>query len=757
MKKIILFLILLIGVFKIHAQINFEGAAEYGRLDYITFDPNIENRMYALSVGNHVMISEDKGITWDVLYTFPYSIVILRDLKYREDHTLSFLVQNTVNEDGVYILDIETNSIIRQYIPPIPAESYKDWIQSYSIFPNNSDVALCLQYYMNEAGMAFSRVYRTNDGGVTWHEVYYNVNFDTVMPNTVAIAPDNPEKFFLARGPGAMNVHGGVLISDDNGDTWSEKLSGITLMPITFAPDNPNTLWIGSSGSGVQEEQLYKSIDGGINWELVDIPWSSSNTNSIDAITYNPGNLENIMVLERNEISITQDGGLTWENYVYPEHQPELYNAGIYASFNPYDINEVIITSGWYPMISNDGGISLSLFPNIFHRNTMVGLFPQNENHLYYSLQNGLVHIEKTTGEVESFDIENIDLFNADKLVRYYTDSRNFGRIFSFVNDMMGAFLYVSDEHGDNKELLYQSFFEDVRALSPDPVMADKVWVSFRDEGLVTLDFTDINDVVKNVINLPEPGIVYEIFFDATPGKVWIALNEKLFVSLDDGNNWTESGTGINLGLEEIVFKISQNPFNSLEMVVAASNGIYRTSNGGVSWDKVFTGINVQNIAYSPVTNGQLVASIYTRDIAEARVVFSSDGGQTWTAVPFESIYNTMSFSMDYFFHDNSVDVYIATEDLGVLKLNVELNALGIEDLDKDSGIAVYPNPTKDVIYFEALHKHIETVELYDTNGKLVGNYKKPDHISLAGLQQGIYFLKIQCEKSIYLKRVVKD
>ena len=84
MKKFFTLFALLVLTLKVSGQISFEGAAEYGRLYDITFDPTTENKLYALSIGNHLMTSNNKGQSWEVLYSFDNSIVMLQNLKYRE-------------------------------------------------------------------------------------------------------------------------------------------------------------------------------------------------------------------------------------------------------------------------------------------------------------------------------------------------------------------------------------------------------------------------------------------------------------------------------------------------------------------------------------------------------------------------------------------------------------------------------------------------------------------------------------------------
>jgi photosystem II stability/assembly factor-like uncharacterized protein len=759
MKRIFTLLALLVLTINVCGQISFEGAARYGRLYNITFDPTTENKLYALTIGNHLMTSGDKGESWEILYSFPNSTVMLQDLKYREDHTLTFIVDGTADVDGVYIFDLQTESIMQQYIAPTPADSYRDWISSYSIYPADTNIAVLHQSYIDAGFNAFAKVYYTTDGGSSWQEVYFNVNYGGVFPNNVAIAPNNPQKLYMARGAGPNFGQGGFLISENAGTTWNETMAGTTFKAITFHPNDPNIMWLGTFiGTESQTEQLLKSTDGGQTWLPNAITWTDETLDCINAIVYNPLNLDNIMVLEENEISITLDGGTSWTNYVYPVTNPESYTFGIHASFNPFVDNEVFINPDYYPLFSQDGGVTLDLLPVEFHRTSMVGLAPNSNSHVYYSVQEGIVHRDVTTGETTHSYITPIDIFSINNPTRYYVDPITLGRIYSFTDSFSGASLEVSNDHGQTRNLIYQTFFDDVRALTPNPANPNLIWVSMREAGLISFDFSDFNQVIETPIQSPETGIVYEIYFNPTNSdEVWIAINNTIYKSLDNGGNWEAKGNGLSLSMDEAVFDIVQNPNNTDQFLAASSNGIYKTSDGGAEWTQVLSVNNVRKIDYSPLAEGSIVASIYSSDVAEAQLIYSTDNGENWNLVPLEAMVHVQSSSMDYFFNENSADVYVATNDIGIVKFNIELSTLGSPDNTSSNSIVVYPNPTKDILYIKGEQTNFNEIAIYNSSGVLIAHYPANNNISLAGLSTGVYFLKVVVNDEIYIKRIIKE
>lgn len=68
--------------------------------------------------------------------------------------------------------------------------------------------------------------------------------------------------------------------------------------------------------------------------------------------------------------------------------------------------------------------------------------------------------------------------------------------------------------------------------------------------------------------------------------------------------------------------------------------------------------------------------------------------------------------------------------------------------------ISVYPNPTTDKIYIDAQNIDIQKVILLDIAGKMIQTVPKNTPLSI--LTAGIYFLKIETDKGVVMKKVVK-
>lgn len=158
-------------------------------------------------------------------------------------------------------------------------------------------------------------IYRSIDNGIHWSPLLYL----PVAINAFANVPEYPQMLFSA-------TNQGIAISMDSGATWSEKNAGIK---------NSNIGDISASGQiiyilgGILENTLYRSTDGGENWNKLatTIAFSKIETTSGD-IVYAIGTKGKSTGLYKST-----DGGETWtflmpnatKVIVNPDNSSDLY------------------------------------------------------------------------------------------------------------------------------------------------------------------------------------------------------------------------------------------------------------------------------------------------------------------------------------------------------------------------------------------------------------------------------------------------
>ena len=85
------------------------------------------------------------------------------------------------------------------------------------------------------------------------------------------------------------------------------------------------------------------------------------------------------------------------------------------------------------------------------------------------------------------------------------------------------------------------------------------------------------------------------------------------------------------------------------------------------------------------------------------------------------------------------------------------VNAIG-EIGRKEGGIVVYPNPTRGELKIENGELEIINVEIFDIFGRVVEIAHPPLRGGLGGLlPSGVYFVRIQTENSVVVRKVIKN
>ncbi len=183
------------------------------------------------------------------------------------------------------------------------------------------------------AGAASGGVFKTTDLGENWNPIFDDAL--SLSIGDIAIAPSDPDIIYV--GTGEANAGGGSLSYDgvglykslDGGDSWEyiglEESRNIGRMVVH--PQNPEIVYVAAMGNLFAESPdrgIYKTNDGGQNWE--NVLFISDSTGGIDIVIhpYNPDTLYAAMwerVRKPNRRSYggwtcgiyrTYDGGQSW-------------------------------------------------------------------------------------------------------------------------------------------------------------------------------------------------------------------------------------------------------------------------------------------------------------------------------------------------------------------------------------------------------------------------------------------------------------
>jgi photosystem II stability/assembly factor-like uncharacterized protein len=330
-----------------------------GRVTAIDVDPLNENTLYVGTASGGLWKSESAGMTWTPIFD--------------EQDVLGIgaVEIDPSNHDAVWVGTGEGNprnsqtngaGIYRSL------DAGKHWrcmglqntrtIHRVIVDPRNSNAVYAAAHGNAWQPTKERGVYKTMDGGQTWQNILF-VN-DTVGCADLAMDPNNSNRLLAAmyqyqRKPYHFTSGGkgsGLHITIDGGATWT-KLTDKNGLPegelgrigLAFSPSNSKIVYalIECAKTG-----LYRSNDGGMNWQLVTEKGVEDRPFYYHELYVDPNN-ENHLIYLHSTVSESIDGGKTWTTLlpyygVHPDH-----HAFWWSHANPNFMIE-----------GNDGGMNIS-------------------------------------------------------------------------------------------------------------------------------------------------------------------------------------------------------------------------------------------------------------------------------------------------------------------------------------------------------------------------------------------------------------
>ena len=171
-------------------------------------------------------------------------------------------------------------------------------------------------------------IIRSLDGGEHWENLSHGQYFndDPVDMHGVLASSFRP-------GTVVSIARAGMFRSTDRGDHWQrvpiETLNdkGQTYCrSIREVPGDPKTIWV-AAGANFQSDlgALYRSTDGGVNWERIGLEFRPQST--MFALAFNQRNPSHMCCgTNGGEVWASEDSGNTWKAHPLPEGATQLYS-----------------------------------------------------------------------------------------------------------------------------------------------------------------------------------------------------------------------------------------------------------------------------------------------------------------------------------------------------------------------------------------------------------------------------------------------
>ncbi|HMQ70630.1 MAG TPA: hypothetical protein PKA90_16735, partial [Ignavibacteria bacterium] len=457
---------------------------------------------------------------------------------------------------------------------------------------------------------------KTTDGGLSWIQMP-NLPIASYTYNSMYAVDEN--NIYL--GLESEGVHRKIVRTSNGGATWIDQtLPGSTAMTVNGIEfQNLNTGYICGSGSVGNLTYFAFTTDAGANWTQAVFPNNNFGLKDLKIIGSNVYTLNSF-----NSYYYTSDLGVTWDSVNYGD--PSNIYQPVISNYNAFDINgSDIITVGLFGKmnVSNDGGSSWRnknytvdynnyCFSSVYAlrgtQKVWAGAF--GGGLILYSTNRGTNWTLIQTSAPESF--EDIEMTDANT---GYAAGGNIN---------FGGYCYKTTNGGANWSPTAPLPTPTIKSNGLSFVNSNTGWVFGGSP------FGNTNQISKTTNGgatwfgqpfSPTNGLPINDG-DMANASTGYCVGSKIYKTTNGGSNWnaiTTLPSGLNWSIVQT--------FSPSTLYLGGSHRIYKSFDGGLTWDSVFipsTLPSIANMDWVDLNNGTVVGTAgYTAK--------TTDGGMTWS------------------------------------------------------------------------------------------------------------------------------
>lgn len=522
-------------------------------------------------------------------------------------------------------------------------------IGDLAIAPSNSNILYCGTGEANAGGGSLcydgAGIFRSADAGATWNYCGLNVTRNT---GRIAIDPKNPDRLYAATmGDLFGNTPDrGLYKSNDGGANWQQVLSSddsTGAIDVVVHPQHGDTvfacLWMrvrrpDRRQYGGQASGIYRSFDGGTNWTKLTngIPTYSLGRIGIDISQSNPNILYAIMSDSsggNSRIMKTTNLGDAWTD-VTSNFFPNTYSYWYgRLKIDPTDA-DVVYAIDFDLWKTDDGGQNWSTISSAIHVDQhAVFIHPQNPDLILLGNDGGF-HISNDGGF-------SWNLNTKLPIMQFYTceiDEQNPDIICGGAQDNG-----VNITSAGGVDDWYGIWGGDGFGVLVDPTNSSTIYMESQYAGINTgLNGVDGTDR----INWNAPFV-----FNPHNSHTLYIGTEALYKTTDQGLNWFPLSGDLTNGSLAAAYPIVFATITTVAVAPSDTNIIYIgtddgniqvTTDEGASWNLISSSLPIRWVTHLEVDPRDALSvyatlSGYRYHENMSHVYHSADGGATWTDI----------------------------------------------------------------------------------------------------------------------------
>lgn len=628
-----------------------------GALAVAPSDPNViyvgtgESQLREdLTYGTGVYRTTDGGQTW-------------RSLGLAESHQITKVVVDPINPDRAFVAAIghafgpnAERGVFRT------TDGGKSWTKvlfiddstgatDLSIDPSNPRILYASMWKFQrtpwgmDAGGGRSGLWKTVDGGDSWQELTFNPGIPKKPLGKigVSVSPARPSRIYASIE--APDSSGGIFRSDDAGATWA-LTSGhqrFAVRPfyysaVTADPVDENTVY-------VMNLQVWRSVDGGHDWEMVRVPHGDTHIMWID-----PKDHRRMINGNDGGGTVSLDGGATWSS---EDNQPtaQFYHVITDNQF-PYRIYGAQQDNSTVSIRSRSDGNGIGVrdfFPVAGCENAHIAVDPRNPSITYGGCYTGMLNrVDSDRGQARDIALwlSNYDgiaaalvpfrfqwtfpvllsphdpnvLYVASQFVHQSTtEGASWEKISPdlTVHDPKTLVRSGGPIHGD---MTGTEWYATIYALAESPRTKGLLWAG-SDDGLIhvrrTADAPWENVTPKGYGAFTRTAVIEPSHFD--PGTAYVAATRYqlddfapyLWKTTDYGKTWTAINSGIPIG--GYTRSIREDPVRRGLLYAGTEIGVFVSFDDGAHWETLQLNLPRVSVRDLNVHGDDLIAATHGR------------------------------------------------------------------------------------------------------------------------------------------------
>ena len=467
--------------------------------------------------------------------------------------------------------------------------------------------------YSLESGGEGSGIWKSTDGGDTWHEVTGKENglpSGTLGISGIAISPVQTDRMWVI----IEAEEGGVFRSDNGGASWTRINSDRNLRQRAWYYTRIYADEASADVVYVLNVRFWRSKDGGRTYQSISTPHGDHHD-----LWINPDDANHLIIADDGGAQVSFDGGDNWSTY-YNQPTAQFYRVTTDNNF-PYRILGAQQDNSTVRILHTSNGRNEREWePTAGGESGWLAPKPDDPEIVYGGSYGGyLTRVNHRTGQRRAINVYPDNPMGHGAEGMFYRFQWNFPILFSsHDSDVLysaGNHLFRSTTEGQSWEII-----------SPDLTRADSSKLG-PSGGPITKDNTGVEyyATIFTVAESPHDANV-----------LWTGSDDGLvYITRDGGETWTDiTPPGMPEWMQ--VNDLVANPHEPGGAYFAGtryklddfSPYLYRTADYGATWTRIDEGINREHftraIQPDPVRAGLLWAG------TESGLYVSFDDGESW-------------------------------------------------------------------------------------------------------------------------------